>query len=104
MSNQASSHPLFVCSTSRALVSFYSPIHTVCTLRAKDVPANEMQNNKGSLPLSTLTSHITSLRNNVRPVEGLDRAMTDSEAAIRRVLARALEPERYEAAVMAERG
>ena len=53
--------------------------------------------------MSTLTSHITSLRNNVRPLGDLDRAMVDSEAAIRRVLARALEPERYEAAVMAER-
>ena len=62
-----------------------------------------MQNAKGSLPLSTLTSHITSLRNNVRPLGDLDRAMVDSEAAIRRVLARALEPERYEAVVMAER-
>ena len=95
---------LFVCSTSRALVFDYSLIHTVFMSRVKDVPANEMQNNKGSLPLSTLTSHITSLDNNVRPVEGLDRAMADSEAAIRRVLARALEPERYETAIMAERG
>lgn len=64
---------------------------------------NAPQNAKGSLPLSTLTSHITSLRNNLRPVENLDRAMADSEAAIRRVLVRALEPERYEAAIMAER-
>lgn len=62
-----------------------------------------MQNAKGSLPLSTLTSHIASLRNNIRPVENLDRAMADSEAAIRRVLAGTLEPEKYETVVMAER-
>lgn len=93
----------FVFSTSTALVFFYSPIHIVFLSRVKDFSANETQNSKPSLPLSTLTSHITSLHNNVRPLEGLDRAMADSEAAIRRVLALALEPERYEAAIMAER-
>ncbi|SPO03364.1 uncharacterized protein DNG_06047 [Cephalotrichum gorgonifer] len=68
------------------------------------VPAEWLfMNVKGSLPLSTLTSHITSLRNNVRPVQNLDRAMADSEAAIRRVLSHALGPESYEAAIMPER-
>ena len=65
--------------------------------------ANAEQNAKSALPLSTLASHVTSLRNNVRPVQGLDRAMADSEAAIRRVLERALGAEGYEAAVMEER-
>lgn len=81
-------------------------LFTVCSLpvsKSRKDAANARQNAKGALPLSTLASHVASLRNNVRPVQGLDRAMADSEAAIRRVLERALGAEGYEAAIMAER-